>query len=255
MTAPPPRQKRLDILQPLRLLRFPRLLRRLFFYFPLFFLLLVTGVAILGFRPWTIHPPAELREPVTVTILDYGRHSRLALPGRPGEVVEYSTGEWHYYALRKRNPWRITVAMSGVSRGSLGRRFLPEPTAGRDFPDMTRALRSSQIQVEQEKVSALLEKFEKKWQENVGTRIHYSDSRMSFVDAGTRYHLFRNSNHQVAEWLEFLGCEIEGHPILSNFRVEESPEGAATLGAGTLRAGFPWVFVAIGRNPLLVDKE
>ena len=42
----------------------------------------------------TFRPPVYPENPVTVVVLDHGRHSSLVLPRGDGGSVEYAYGEW-----------------------------------------------------------------------------------------------------------------------------------------------------------------
>lgn len=209
-------------------LSFGRVVRAACFGVFLLFLLFSGATIYLALLPWQVLPPEEPGDPTPIHILDYGKHSRLALPLDAETIVEYSVGEWHYYANRKRNPWRLFAAMAGLSRGTLARRVFPAAEKEGGIIEKTGARRSLEIEVSRGSVLLLLEKLEERWRANADTEIYYGDSGMWFVDDGTPYHLYRNSNHYVAEWLEFLGCIVEGHPILSNFKAAPEEVGPRT---------------------------
>ncbi len=72
---------------------------------------------------------------------------------------------------------------------------------------------------EAERIDTLRDSLDLKWKENFDPSIYKSWNDLEFVPYEARYHLFSNSNHRTARWLEELGCEVRGFSILSNFRL------------------------------------
>lgn len=170
---------------------------------------------------WRVVPPQEVKQPVAVYLNEYGRHTRLALPG-PGPQIytEYGFGDWEFYGLERRSVWSGMAAILGLRSAAFSRRDISlEPSgeiAAEDFPPS----RSLEVMVERARAEQLRQTLEKRWQGNPERVIRAFDGVPVSKDAGA-YHLFRNSNHATASWLESLGCEIKGVPILSNFQESE----------------------------------
>lgn len=168
----------------------------------------------------TITPPSVVEDPVTVYVIDHGRHSSLVLPTEHG-AVRYSYGDWDYYALRKTNWWNALYALLYPSPSALGRQELalqpnPENLPGQLRMEVTHIL---PIAVESAAVEALYRELENAFLSAIATR-HYSDVfDTDFVHYPRRYTLRHNSNRKVADWLEQLGCDIAGTPLLSRWRI------------------------------------
>ena len=168
---------------------------------------------------WRVAMPEEVSRPKPVVLTDYGRHTRLALPtGEPG-MVEYGFGNWHYYALGERGPVSSFRAIVGIGPATLARRRLPPFEDTDAFFHLVGGRRSVVLMAEEDRIRDLRESLEGTWRENLGPERFHARDDLGFVRYDTTYHLFRNSNHRTADWLERLGCEIRGVPILSNYRV------------------------------------
>ena len=68
-------------------------------------LLLLAGLG-LGACQQTIEPPKRVSDPVNVFVVDYGRHASLALPKEGTGLVEWSWGDWNWFALERTGPDR-----------------------------------------------------------------------------------------------------------------------------------------------------
>lgn len=191
-----------------------------------FLLVLLLGGGFLGLlaaRPWSVmRPSLPAQAPVVAYVTDYGHHTRLALQIDEGRVLEYAFGDWRYFAMGERTLWRGTIAVLLPSQATLGRRVLPLVEDETTFAEMAGAERSIRLEVEREEADALLRDLEARYQAKLATAITPLNSDFTFVRDEASYHLLHNSNHQTAAWLRDLGCEIEGAPILSNFRFRDS---------------------------------
>ncbi|ADC70983.1 hypothetical protein TK90_0468 [Thioalkalivibrio sp. K90mix] len=188
-------------------------------------LILVIGLAGLlsGCAPTTLKAPAEPEDPVTVAVLDHGRHSSLVLPTEPpGHWLRYSYGDWSFYVERNTGPGAMLAAVFASTRAALGRQEL-------EGADLNAAVRTSlrvpledihHIEVPATRAQALIEKLEAIWEEGADERVDSAAWGMSFVHHPDAYTLRHNSNHVVAQWLESLDVEVSKKPVLSNWQVE-----------------------------------
>jgi hypothetical protein len=188
----------------------------------LFLLGLALGtVAVHTGCAWKVTPPPTPANPAVAFITDYGRHSRLALQTDENTLVEYTFGDWRYYANDERSLWRGVVALVLPGEAGFGRRQIPFHPEEQGVTRIAGAVRSARIEVEGAKLDALLLQLDERWNRNRETSLFSDLAELHFVKDDASYHLFRNSNHQTAAWLRSLGCEVRGTPILSNFEVEQ----------------------------------
>ncbi len=198
-------------------------------------ILCLTAPVFLVGCAWRVALPEDVRNPAPVVLTDYGRHTRLALPKEGGEMVEYGFGNWNYYALARRGPISSLRAVTGLGPAALARRRLPDIEGEGPSRLWDYGRRSVLFYAEAERVADLREVIELAWRENDVPERYHSRGPLEFVQYDATYHLFRNSNHKTAEWLEALGCRVRGSPILSNFRIDDAS------GANPYREGLDWV--------------
>src|SRR5258705_11454333 len=114
--------------------------------------LLVVLLALAGGCATRIVPPTNPANPVTVYITDYGRHSSILLPMGDGHLMEYSYGDWEFYALNKYK-WYIGATKLILSDASgLGRRILPHPGTDQALQKYINSKRLLRIDIEQSRV-------------------------------------------------------------------------------------------------------
>jgi hypothetical protein len=169
----------------------------------------------------TVVPPAEIDDPVTVVLLDFGRTPGLALPGE-SDAVYYVYGDWNFYALRNTGAWDGLRALLWPTQGTLGRRRFDAPL---DSPATLAALRERAhatypILVSRRRALALRERLDRQFAAAIDSRVFTESLGREFVRYPTPYTGWHNSNHQVRDWLRELGCETRGMAFLSEWRVE-----------------------------------
>jgi hypothetical protein len=171
----------------------------------------------------TIVPPAEVADPVTVVLLDFGRTPGLALPGPQGAAY-YVYGDWNFYALRNTGVWDGMRAMFWPTRGTLGRRRYETPLASPETMAALaeRAQATYPIVVSRGRALALRERLDREFEQAIDTRVFTASLGREFVQHPTPYTGWHNSNHQVRDWLRELGCETRGAAFLSSWRVDAS---------------------------------
>jgi hypothetical protein len=183
---------------------------------------LLWGIALLaGCGGWTVAPPPPPVEPSTVYLSQYGMHSRVAVQVDPTRMMEYGYGDWRYYAEGEKGPWRGIVAIATPTPAALGKRSLPLTLDHEEFRRQAGAERSVRFAVEKARAVELVRHLEGRYQAKADTEIQPVDSPFRFVKDDLPYQLSHNSNHQAADWLRRLGCEVHGNPVSANFRVIE----------------------------------
>ena len=179
------------------------------------------ALTILGLSncAWKIVPPARVADPVPVFVSEYGRHTRLALPDRTTAFFEYGFGEWNFYGLEKQGGFSALRAISGLGAGALSRRELPYSLSQSEFASFAGSSRSASLSVERSLTEDLRRVLENRWRSNAAVVAVRGRDGVPVSRDPAAYHLFDNSNHVVARWLERLGCRVRGYPMTSNFEL------------------------------------
>lgn len=177
-------------------------------------------VALAGCSARIVPPPAPL-DPVSVWVLDHGRHSSLLLPSEDG-INRYSWGDWQWYAEGVTGLRSGLNALFAPSASALGRQRMPGAT------DLRSALSrmsvgvadSTELHVEAEDAKRLRASLDARF-DTATQRRYNADFDLLFIADPRPYSLADNSNRRVAEWLTELGCEIRGNPVLSGWRLAD----------------------------------
>ncbi len=165
-----------------------------------------------------IEPPATVSDPVGVFVIDYGRHASLALPREEAGLVEWSWGDWNWFALERTGPLQGLQALFASPRSTLSRRELA-PT--KNAEELARSVGAEEIlsfAVERERARALLRQLEARWLHRRDEAVTHPSGRI-FVPDDARYSLFNNSVHQLARWLEALGADVSGSGLTANLKL------------------------------------
>jgi hypothetical protein len=182
-------------------------------------LLLLLVAALLGTScVTTVTPPPAQANPTTVYIVNYGRHASLVLP-HEDSAVEFEFGEWKWFALGHSQSPRIVPALFWRTQGTLGRRHL-------DYrPDRQRlqADRAAEdvlsIPVSAAAARQLHARLTARYEANRHTEIINHEYEMAFVKDPVPYSGWHNCNHELAEWLVQLDCEVRGGAYFARFKV------------------------------------
>ena len=169
--------------------------------------------------PATIVPPTDPGEAIAIYVTDYGWHSRLVLPSGNGELIQYAYGDWNYFALNQQD-WRNGLAALLLpTQGTLGRRKFSNIA---EFQQIMQQHNVSilSLEVAQTNVTRLLQLLDERFNHNIATRIKNLQTGLSLVKDDQNYTMLHNSNHEIAAWLEDLGCRIHGFIMWANFRVK-----------------------------------
>ena len=181
---------------------------------------LVALLALAGGCATKVVPPSNPANPVAVYITDYGRHSSILLPMGDGHLMEYSYGDWDFYALNHYK-WYIGASKLILSDGSgLGRRILPNPGDDAALQKMISSKRLLRVEIEQGKVMDLLAELDQRFSAKIETMVYNNYTHGYFVKDESHYWLFHTCNAMTAQWLEKLGCKVSGLAVISNFEVD-----------------------------------
>jgi hypothetical protein len=176
-------------------------------------LLFATGCATV------VTPPPSPRDPVTIHLLDHGRHPSLVLPRHGGSYVRYVFGDWQWYALGDTGFLQVFDAMLLPSKGALGRRVLNDESAFQELRRRDPAEHTHVLTVSRADVEALDRRLDALFQRNASTLVPNEEYDLDFVHHPARYHFFHNCNHVMKQWLQSLDCRVRGAAILSHWKV------------------------------------
>lgn len=182
-------------------------------------LALAIAAAVLIRLPTVIIPPTQPEEPRLVYVMDYGIHSRLVLPDGEGGLIQYTYGDWHYFALQQQTVLTAMQALFWPTPATLGRRQL------RRSPQFSPAGSRQQhsvleLEVSGPRVSQLRSRLDSWFADHIETQVHHPASTLHFVKVEPSYTVFHNSNHELVDWLRELDCDVRGWVIWPNFKVK-----------------------------------
>ncbi len=167
-----------------------------------------------------IRPPENPVDPVTVVLVDYGRHSSLILPRPEGGSVEFAYGEWDWFALNRVSIFHAIALAFWPQQGALGRRAIPAPPDPVALKPHVHGEEFFAIRVERAKAAGLRSRLEEQWTSGSGEAVDNPALGLRFVKVDDNYILCHNCNHMTARWLRELGCEVVGSACLASFRIE-----------------------------------
>jgi len=169
--------------------------------------------------------PVNLTEPVTLYLIDHGRHSSLVLPREDG-VVRYAYGEWEWYVKDRRGTLAGMSAMLWPTRGALGRKVFPgigiSPFPSRVAPEGIEEVFA--LQAETTLVRRLEHDLDEIFDEGGKDMLHHSSYDLEFVPYPKPYWFGHQSNQVTAEWLRQLGFTVRGVAWFSDWQVERPPQ-------------------------------
>ena len=180
-------------------------------------------VAIQSGCRYTVRPPTNISQPVTVYLVDYGDTSRLWLPESDGRYTEWGYGDWRWYALDQNYLLYGPIALLVPTQGALGRHDRdsgPWLEDGSLLPDLIGyATDVYEIDVERDASTALSAKL---WdRSNTGHDTQHINPRrqMFFVKDPSCYWIGHQSTTVAAGWLGELGCDVSGFSLKSNYDI------------------------------------
>lgn len=185
---------------------------------PLLLLLLAT-LGLSGCQH-LIKPPPTVSDPVRVFVIDYGRHASLALPTEDFGLIEWSWGDWNWFALQRTGPVKGLQALFASPRSTLSRRELAPADHADQLAALVGAEKALAMDVERERAKALLLRLEARWLRRRLEAVTHPSGRV-FVPEDTRYSLSNNSVHELARWLEALGADVSGSGLTANFKLRQ----------------------------------
>jgi hypothetical protein len=178
----------------------------------------------------TVFPPDRVADPAQIGVLDHGHHASL-LVEMPGDgMLRYSYGDWQWYALRRTGPAEASAALFWPSQAALGRKELPGPLSPMAVSRQIRVPieHALYLTVEARAVRRLVERLDEIFYENSASRVYNEAYDLVFVPHPDPYSMTHNSNQVVGEWLEQLGCRVEGTTLFSIWKQGTDQFGSAS---------------------------
>jgi len=173
----------------------------------------------------TIVPPTVARNPTPVALLDHGRHASIVLPADGDRMTRWAYGERRWYAERQTGPFRAVSTLLWPTQAALGRRGLPGPVSETNIRRRVVVPIESLwiIHVEPSRAQALQQELDALFRQHSDSQITNEAFDLDFVDHPQPYSYGHNSNHQVAEWLQRPGCDVQGPATDSAWQVKPHP--------------------------------
>lgn len=187
------------------------------------------GAVLLAACTTTVTPPPSPRFPVTVYVADHGRHAGLLLPRPGGELVEFSYGEWNWYALGKTGFWRTPAVLFWPTHATLGRRSWPGKLSDAELAEQMQlgtqqGTALHRLVVERGAAARLLLMLEERHLVNRTGRPTVTNHGLLFTSDPSSFSLFYNCNSAVSDWLELLGCDVSLAAPTANYEIEPPPD-------------------------------
>ena len=166
-----------------------------------------------------VRPPAEVKDPVTIYVADYGIHSSVMLPMDQTHFVEYSFGDYAYSVKNYDWPWNAVAALLISLQSSLGRNVLEVNTIDHKPIPVREPKRMMAIEAERSKVSAVVTKFDQRYRSDRGPEEFNPETNTHFMRDSQHYAFYNNCNRMSAGILRDAGCKVYGWGLTSNFFV------------------------------------
>ncbi|MGL1833777.1 hypothetical protein ACKVEX_09235 [Rhodocyclaceae bacterium SMB388] len=182
----------------------------------------IAASALLSACTTVVIPPEDPPRPVSIFILDHGRHTSLVLPTDEGGATRYSYGDWNYYVLDRTGFGSGLRALLWPTRAALGRQHLLHPPRPDTLKLQTGLMISAahELVVDADAVRHLRQDLDSMFEAAADALFPGVVNPSVFIEHPTPYSLNHNSNRVVGDWLERLGCTVVGQPILSGWLVE-----------------------------------
>ena len=193
-------------------------------YFPGCFTILIV-VSTLGMPgcTTTIRPPTNPESPISVFVIDYGRHASLLLPMEDDHTLrEYAYGDWGWFALAHDGVLDVFPTLFLPTQGTLGRWDWHIEAEKENIERFVPCEEILEIRVASHDATALLADLDARYESQLDSQIKSDLYQLLFVHDDERYHLLNSCNLVLSRWLKSLDCKIDGCTILADFRIAES---------------------------------
>jgi hypothetical protein len=173
----------------------------------------LAGLLILAGSSWlvgcvsTVTPPRKPSDPITVYLVADAYHAGVVLPDPAGGMVEYTYGDWDWYALGHDRWYHVFETLFWPTQGALGRRRFQaqDPDqVGRHFQEGS----LHPFQAARPRIEALRARLEACYRQGTAREVFNASHQLTFVPDDRDYSLFQNCNDATADWVRELGCTV-----------------------------------------------
>ena len=187
------------------------------------FIVALLGALVLSWItvPATIIPPVAPLNPMTVHVVESGLHAQLILP-QGDRWVQYGFGDWDYYALNRQDLAHALMALLWPTQGALGRGEVVSLAEFRASAEQA-GFHLLSFEVPSAQVRQLRRSLQIRFEQQIPKG--YVNNRainLYLVQDEQTYSLLHNSNHELAEWLEALDCEVKSLLLWREFRLAKT---------------------------------
>jgi len=165
---------------------------------------------------------ALLRDPVSVYLIDYHRHSSLMLPRSEmvgGGLREYAYGDWGWFAENLAGMSRAAGVLLLPTQGALGRADHPLPAGAAELRRRHGFEAVYEIRVERDLARSLLERLDHRFQSRLETMICNPTVGLDLVKDDDRYWFANHCNHATVRWLRELGVAAGPVTTVARFHI------------------------------------
>ncbi|PSN14951.1 DUF2459 domain-containing protein [filamentous cyanobacterium CCT1] len=184
------------------------------------FLLALGGMVVLAWLtvPATIIPPVAPRNPITVYVAEIGIHARLLLP-EGDRWQQYGFGDWDYYARREQTFLNGLQALLWPTPGALGWGEIDSLDRYQTDSEATGGQLLS-FEVPLDRVDQLHRSLQARFQRQIPDGQVFNEvNHLHLVRDDQTYSVLHNSNHELAEWLKALDCQVESLGLWISFQL------------------------------------
>jgi hypothetical protein len=193
-----------------------------------------------GCAPVIIPPATAAKDAVPVLIADYGYHSTLILPRSDGcGMIEYAYGDWTYFGQNQKSIGNALHALVASDQATMGRRMLDREVNQPGLKDALGAKTVLRFDAPRQKVEELERALEQRFSARLDSIVYSPVHQLYFVKDDEPYGMGHNCNHFTAQWLERLGCRVEGMVLTSSFKLKEpapNPASSTTIETAAAQA-------------------
>ena len=170
----------------------------------------------------TVYSPAHPIDPAAIYVADYGRHSSIFFPMGNAAYVEYSLGDWNFYALGHNSNLSGVGALFFSESATLARRYA-RSAPGSAEPAHLFQPRIFQVCVASSDMKRVRDGLERRWRCLAGSKIYNPAEDTEFVRDPIHYSWLYTCNDWTAQLLRETGCRVVGLTTFSAFHSGDKP--------------------------------